>query len=55
MSAITSPAFQRLVQSLKKHKKTLTVAEQCCGGLIQAGIMAQPGASSVFVGGSVAY
>ena len=55
MSAITSPAFRRLVQSLKRHKKTLTVVEQCCGGLIQTSIMAQPGASSVFVGGSVPY
>ena len=54
-SSITSPAFRRLVQSLKKHKKTLTVAEQCCGGLIQTSIMSQPGASSVFVGGSVPY
>eukprot|EP00533_Pseudo-nitzschia_delicatissima_P001182 CAMPEP_0116089430 /NCGR_PEP_ID=MMETSP0327-20121206/6419_1 /TAXON_ID=44447 /ORGANISM="Pseudo-nitzschia delicatissima, Strain B596" /LENGTH=538 /DNA_ID=CAMNT_0003580617 /DNA_START=92 /DNA_END=1708 /DNA_ORIENTATION=+ len=55
MSSVTSPAFRRLVQSLKKHKKTLTVVEQCCGGLIQTSIMAQPGASSVFVGGSVPY
>lgn len=55
MSAITSPAFRRLIQSLKKHKKTLTVVEQCCGGLIQTSIMAQPGASSVFVGGSIPY
>ena len=54
-SSITSPAFRRLVQSLRKHKKTLTVVEQCCGGLIQTSIMAQPGASSVFVGGSVPY
>jgi len=55
MSAVTSPAFRRLVQSLKKHKKTLTVVEQCCGGLIQTSIIAQPGASSVFVGGAVPY
>ena len=55
MSSMTSPAFRRLVQTLKKHKKTLTVAEQCCGGLIQTSIMAQPGASSVFIGGSVPY
>lgn len=54
-SAITSAPFRRLVQSLKKQKKTLTVVEQCCGGLIQTSIMAQPGASAIFRGGSVPY
>lgn len=52
---ITSLPFKRLVTALKLSKKTLTVVEQCCGGLINASIMAQPGASSVFYGGSVAY
>ena len=55
MSALTSPTFKRLVQSLKFHKKTLTVAEQCCGGTINASIMANPGTSSVYLGGSVIY
>ena len=52
---ITSVPFQRLVSALKQSKKNLTVVEQCCGGLIQASILAQPGASSVFLGGSVVY
>jgi NAD+ diphosphatase len=52
---ITSLPFLRFVNALKKHKKTCTVVEQSCGGLISASIMAQPGASSVFIGGSVAY
>jgi NAD+ diphosphatase len=52
---ITSLPFKRLVTALKQSKKTCTVVEQCCGGLINTSIMAQPGASSVFFGGSVAY
>ena len=52
---ITSLPFMRLVTALKQSKKTCTVVEQCCGGLINTSIMAQPGASSVFYGGSVAY
>ena len=52
---ITSVPFKRLVTALKQAKKTCTVVEQCCGGLISTSIMAQPGASSVFYGGSVAY
>lgn len=54
-SALTSPAFGRLVKSLQQHKATVTVVESCCGGLINASIMAQPGASKVYWGGSVAY
>ena len=52
---ITSLPFKRLVTALKQSNKTCTVVEQCCGGLINTSIMAQPGASSVFYGGSVAY
>ena len=52
---ITSVPFKQLVTALKQAKKTCTVVEQCCGGLISTSIMAQPGASSVFYGGSIAY
>ena len=55
MSALTSASFSRLVRALKSSKKTCTVVEQCCGGAINTSIMAQPGASSVFYGGSIAY
>jgi NADH pyrophosphatase NudC (nudix superfamily)/nicotinamide mononucleotide (NMN) deamidase PncC len=55
MPSLTSPAFGRLVKALKQHKTTCTVVESCCGGLINASIMAQPGASAVYWGGSVAY
>lgn len=51
----TNALFRRLVAALKTSSKTLTVVEQTCGGLINASIMAQPGASSVYYGGSVAY
>jgi NAD+ diphosphatase len=55
MSALTSPSFKRLVQCLKTSKKTISVVEQCCGGTINASIMAQPGTSKVYYGGSVVY
>lgn len=47
--------FWRLVQGLKDQGKTCTVVESCCGGLINASIMAVPGSSAVYYGGSVAY
>lgn len=55
MPPLSSPPFARLVAALKKHQKTITVIESSCGGLINASILAQPGASAVYVGGSVAY
>lgn len=55
MPSLTSPAFGRLVKALKHHKATCTVVESCCGGLINSSIMAVPGSSSVYWGGSVAY
>ena len=54
-SSLTSPSFQRLVQTLKSHRKTLSVVEQCAEGTIQSSIMAQPGSSKVYLGGSIAY
>jgi nicotinamide mononucleotide (NMN) deamidase PncC len=53
--SVSSPSFFRLVQALKGHKKTLTVVESCCGGLINASIMAVPNSSKVYYGGSIAY
>lgn len=55
VTTLSSLSFKRLVTALKQTNKTCTVLEQCCGGLINTSIMAQPGASSVFFGGSVAY
>jgi hypothetical protein len=56
MVALNSVSFSRLVKALQAAgNKKCVVVEQCCGGLITASIMAQPGASSVLVGGSVVY
>jgi NAD+ diphosphatase len=55
MVSLSSPPFSRLVAALKRHKKTCTVIESSCGGLINASILAQPGASAVYYGGSIAY
>lgn len=54
-ASLATPAFRRLVQGLKDHNKTVAVVESCCGGLIQASLMAVPGSSAVYYGGSVAY
>mmetsp|Transcript_19078 Transcript_19078/g.29048 ORF Transcript_19078/g.29048 Transcript_19078/m.29048 type:complete len:536 (-) Transcript_19078:2039-3646(-) len=51
----SSSPFYRLVEGLKNNGKTCTVIESCCGGLINSGIMAIPGSSGVYYGGSVAY
>ena len=55
MSALTSAAFRRLVAALKGKKQTCAVVESSCGGIIQGSIMAIPGSSAVFWGGTVAY
>lgn len=47
--------FQRLVESLRAHAKTVTIVESSCGGLISASIMGIPGSSAVYPGGTVAY
>jgi NADH pyrophosphatase NudC (nudix superfamily)/nicotinamide mononucleotide (NMN) deamidase PncC len=54
MMAVSS-SFRQLVSVLKRNKKTVAVVESSCGGLINAGILAQPGASAVYYGGTVAY
>ena len=48
-------AFQRLVATLRRAHKTCVTVEQCCGGTISSNILAQPGASAVYWGGSTAY
>eukprot|EP00525_Craspedostauros_australis_P013855 CAMPEP_0198111534 /NCGR_PEP_ID=MMETSP1442-20131203/3502_1 /TAXON_ID= /ORGANISM="Craspedostauros australis, Strain CCMP3328" /LENGTH=106 /DNA_ID=CAMNT_0043768011 /DNA_START=1734 /DNA_END=2051 /DNA_ORIENTATION=+ len=55
MVQLQSQAFQRLVKGLKDAGKRIAVVESCCGGLINASIMAVPGSSAVYYGGSVAY
>lgn len=53
--SLTSASFRRLVSALKQAKATTTVVESCCGGLIQSSIMATPGSSAVYWGGTVSY
>ena len=40
---------------LKKHSQTISIAESSTGGLISAHLLALPGASSYFIGGSIIY
>ena len=45
----------RVATKLKARGDTVAVAEGSCGGLISASLLAVPGASAYFVGGSVIY
>ena len=55
MVAIAKNGFLRVVAALKAKRRTVTVIESSCGGLISAGIMKVPGSSAVYHGGSVVY
>jgi nicotinamide-nucleotide amidase len=44
-----------VAEKLKARGETVAVAEGSCGGLISAALLAIPGASKYFVGGSVIY
>jgi PncC family amidohydrolase len=46
---------ERVAAKLKARGDTVAVAEGSCGGLISASLLAVPGASTYFVGGSVIY
>jgi PncC family amidohydrolase len=46
---------KRVAAKLKERGDTVAVAEGSCGGLISASLLAVPGASKYFVGGSVIY
>ena len=45
----------RIAQRLTERAETVSVAESSTGGLISANLLAVPGASSYFLGGSVVY
>jgi PncC family amidohydrolase len=40
---------------LKQRQQTIAVSESACGGLISASLVAVPGASAYYVGGTVVY
>jgi nicotinamide-nucleotide amidase len=42
-------------QSLKKHKRTISTAESCTGGMLGAVLTQEPGSSEFFLGGVVSY
>lgn len=54
MSALT-PIAEALANALKERRETVAVAESSAGGLISAALLAVPGASAYFLGGSVVY
>ncbi len=54
MSDLTS-ASASVGALLKEREQTLAVSESACGGLISAALVAVPGASAYYVGGSVVY
>ena len=49
------PIAEKIAARLKQRGETLGVAESSAGGLISAALVAQPGASLFFVGGTVVY
>jgi nicotinamide-nucleotide amidase len=49
------PMSQAIGELLKARKETVAVAESSTGGLIAAALLAVPGASAYFLGGTVLY
>ncbi|MCR9259449.1 MAG: CinA family protein [Pseudomonadaceae bacterium] len=52
---LVSPTVTRLSQRLKSAGQTVAVAESSTAGLISAKLLAVPGASAFYLGGSVVY
>lgn len=49
------PIAERIAARLKARAETIAIAESSTGGLISAALLAIPGASAYFLGGSVIY
>jgi PncC family amidohydrolase len=49
------PHAEKVATLLKNRKETIAVAESSAGGLISAALLAVPGASAYFLGGTVLY
>jgi PncC family amidohydrolase len=53
---VLDPALaERVAAALKARGETVAVAEGSCGGLVSASLLAVPGASKYYVGGSIVY
>ena len=55
MTAALTPIAEALADLLKQRGETVAIAESSAGGLISAALLAVPGASAYFLGGSVVY
>ena len=55
MTAGLAPIAEALADTLKQRSQSVAVAESSAGGLISAALLAVPGASAYFLGGSVVY
>ena len=55
MTAALAPIAEALADALKQRSESVAVAESSAGGLISAALLAVPGASAYFLGGSVVY
>ncbi len=49
------PIAEKAAKLLSERKETISIAESSAGGLISASLLAVPGASAYFLGGSVIY
>jgi PncC family amidohydrolase len=49
------PVAEKIATLLKNRRETVAVAESSAGGLVSAALLAVPGASAYFLGGTVVY
>ena len=49
------PLAQKVADLLKSRSETIAIGESAGGGLVSAALIAQPGASAFFLGGTVIY
>lgn len=55
MAVLVDDTVERIAERLKARGETVAVAESSTGGLISATLLAVPGASAWYLGGSVVY